>query len=108
MDRGGIFVNDLIDIYRVRDSVVENEKAQNDANVVFIRDSFGGMLGGYVPLAFKNTSIVDLRTMDQRGGETVSSIVDGFNTDMVIVFYNVGMVANEVMFKFDGPYGNGN
>ena len=98
LNMGGIFYNDLISLYRVRDSVVENKMASNDANVVFIRDSFGGMLGGYAPLAFKNTSIVDLRTMN---GKSVIPIIDGFDTDLVIVFYNVGMVSNESMFNFD-------
>lgn len=106
MDRGSIFRNDLIDMYRVRDSVVENYKAPNDANVVFIRDSFGGMLGGYVPLAFKNTSIIDPRTMDEREGETVRSIINDFDTDLVLVFYHIGMVTQANMFEFeDTPVG---
>lgn len=101
LNRGGLFSNDLIDMYHARDSVVENMKAPNDANVVFIRDSFGGMLGGYVPLAFHNTSIIDMRTMAKREGESVQSIIDGFDTDLVLVFYHVGMVDRAEMFAFE-------
>ncbi len=100
LHKGGVYDNDLISMYYARDSVIENKMAPNDANVVFIRDSFGGMLGGYVPLAFRNTSIVDLRTMNERKGETVSTIIHDFNTDLVIVFYHVGMITNETMFEF--------
>lgn len=100
VDCGDLFVNGLLGFYYARDSVVENENAPNDANVVFIRDSFGGSLGGYVPLAFKNTSIIDLRTMNERPGETVQSIIDGFDTDIVVVFYHVGMVPRDNMFVF--------
>ena len=99
-NRSGLFSNDVTGMYYARDSVVENSLAPNDANVVFIRDSFGGMLGGYVPLAFRNTSIVDLRTMNGRKDETVQSIIDDFDTDLVVVFYHVGMVDEEKMFAF--------
>ena len=99
-DRSGLFTNDMINMYYARDSVVENTLAPNDANVVFIRDSFGGMLGGYVPLAFRNTSIVDMRTMNERKDETVQSIIDNFDTDLVVVLYHIGMVDKEDMFSF--------
>ena len=100
LDRGGLFDNDLINIYRAEDSVIENENAPNDANVVLIRDSFGGMLGGYIPLTFKNTSNINMRSMNERKNETVSSIIDGFDTDLVIVFFHIDMVGRTGMFAF--------
>ena len=100
LTEGTLFTTNLTELYYARDSVVENTLAQNDANVVFIRDSFGGALGGYVPLAFKNTSMVDMRTMKARKEESVQSIIDDFDTDLVIVFYNVGMTDAENMFAF--------
>lgn len=101
VNRGGLFTNDLIDLYSARDSMVENKNAANDANVVFIRDSFGGMLGGYVPLTFHNTSLVDPRAIDAREEESVSEIIDNFDTDLVIVFYFVSMLPQSQMFAFN-------
>lgn len=100
LDRGGLFANDLINIYCAEDSVVENEKAQNEANVVFIRDSFGGMLGGYVPLTFQRTNHVNMRSMNERA-ETVASIIERFDTDMVIVFFYVDSISRNGMFHFE-------
>ncbi len=97
---GDVFTADLIDYYAARDSVVENYLAKNEKSVLFIRDSFGGSLGGFVPLMFKKTSILDLRVMSQRPGETVQTVLDSSDPDLAIIFYYIGSLYNEEMFDF--------